>query len=71
MVVNTGDASKLFHPCTHTGLSLPFDVLSGTEGPLKVSPLATNLIDLENLQLLSGQDYILMLHVCIKDLRQS
>lgn len=44
--------------------------VNGDWSTLKAALLATRLIDLESLQFLSGQDYILMFRVCIKDLRR-
>lgn len=62
-------ASKLFLPLQLHGPVSAIWYSIWDWSTLKAALLATDLIDLESLQLLSGQDYILMFHVCIKDLR--
>ena len=62
--------SKLFLPQQlHGPVSVIWCSIRGWS-TLKAALLATDLIDLESFQRLSGQDYILMFHVCIKDLER-
>lgn len=55
--------SKLFLPLQPHGSDAAISCSIWDWSTLKAAPLATDLIDLESLQLLSGQEYILTFHV--------